>query len=95
MSVPLRIGHMATAPSRTLADFGTRSIVTHAIMAVTFLGAVVSGLFVEGELGLVSAVAFINFTAGMWICQSIHSLGNSSTDDDYEGVLKAVRRYVD
>jgi small ligand-binding sensory domain FIST len=86
---------MATAPSRTLADFGTRSIVTHAIMVVTFAGAVVSGLFVEGEVGLVSAVAFVNFTAGMWICQSIHSLGNSGTDDDYEGVLKAVREYVD
>jgi hypothetical protein len=86
---------MATAPPRTLANFGTRSIVTHAIMAVTFLGAIVSGLFVEGRIGLVSAVAFINFTAGMWICQSIHSLGNSGADDDYEGVLKAVRRYVD
>ena len=86
---------MATAPSRTLADFGTRSIVTHAIMAITFIGAVLSGLFVEGQLGDVSAVAFINFTAGMWICQSIHSLGNSATDDDYEGVLKAVRQYVD
>ncbi len=86
---------MATAPSRTLADFGTRSIVTHAIMVVTFAGAIVSGLFVEGEVGLVSAVAFINFTAGMWISQAVHSLGNSATDDEYEGVLKAVRRYVE
>jgi hypothetical protein len=85
---------MATAPSRTLADFGTRSIVTHAIMVVTFGGAVVSGLLIEGDIGLVSAVAFINFTAGMWIAQAIHSLGNSATDDQYEGVLKAVRRYV-
>jgi hypothetical protein len=85
---------MATAPSRTLTDFGTRSIVTHAIMVVTFVGAVGSGLFVGGNIGLVSAVAFINFTAGMWICQSIHSLGNAGTDDDYEGVLKAVRQYV-
>jgi hypothetical protein len=63
-------------------------------MVVTFAGAVVSGLFVEGEVGLVSAVAFVNFTAGMWICQSVHSLGNAGTDDDYEGVLKAVRDYV-
>jgi hypothetical protein len=85
---------MATAPSRTLTDFGTRSIVTHAIMVVTFVGAVGSRLFVGGNIGLVSAVAFINFTAGMWICQSIHSLGNAGTDDDYEGVLKAVRQYV-
>jgi hypothetical protein len=85
---------MATAPSRTLADFGTRSIVTHGIMAVTFLGAVLSGLLVEGRIGAISAVAFINFTAGMWVSQAIHSLGNSATDDEYEGVLKAVRRYV-
>jgi hypothetical protein len=86
---------MATAPARTLADFGTRSIVTHGIMVVTFAGAIVSGLFVEGEIGLISAVAFINFTAGMWISQAVHSLGNSATDDEYEGVLKAVRRYVE
>ena len=80
--------------SRALADFGTRSLVTHAIMAVTFTGAVVSGLFIEGELGLVSLVAFINFTAGMWICQSIHSLGRASVDDDYDGVLSEVRKRV-
>ena len=85
---------MATASSRTLADFGTRSLLTHAIMAVTVLGAVVSGLFVEGEVGLVSFVAFVNFTAGMWICQTIHSLGNAATDDDYAGVLSVVREYV-
>lgn len=75
-----------------LADFGTRSIVTHAIMALGFVGAVVSGLFVEGEVGLISMVAFINFTAGMWICQSIHSLGNAATDSEYEGVLMEVLR---
>ena len=80
--------------SETLADFGTRSLVTHSIMALGFLGAVVSGLFVEGEVGLISMVAFINFTAGMWICQSIHSLGNAATDDEYEGVLAEVLDYV-
>jgi len=85
---------MSSTPSRRLADFGTRSVLTHAIMAVTFLGAVVSALFVGGELGLVSFVAFVNFTAGMWICQSIHSLGNASTDDGYDGVLNEVREYV-
>ncbi|MFB6296827.1 MAG: hypothetical protein ABEH66_08345 [Halobacteriales archaeon] len=85
---------MSTATSRALADFGTRSLVTHAIMAVTFLGAVVSGLFVEGDLGLVSFVAFVNFTAGMWICQTIHSLGNAGAGNDYGGVLSVVREYV-
>jgi hypothetical protein len=85
---------MITALPRALADFGARSIVTHAIMVLTFAGAVVSGLFVEGTVGLVSFVAFLNFTAGLWIGQSIHSLGNSATDDDYRGVLRAVLDYV-
>jgi len=63
-------------------------------MALTFAGAVVTGLFVEGEVGLVSFVAFVNFTAGMWVCQSIHSLGNAAADSDYEGVLSEIRKYV-
>jgi hypothetical protein len=61
---------------------------------VTFTGAVVSGLFVEGQIGLVSLVAFLNFTAGLWVCQSIHSLGNAATDDDYRGVLAELLDYV-
>lgn len=79
---------------QALADFGTRSVLTHAVMGATFIGAVVSGLFVEGLVGLVSFVAFVNFTAGMWICQSIHSLGDSATDSDYEGVIKEILQYV-
>ncbi|MBZ6495982.1 hypothetical protein [Natrinema longum] len=70
-----------------LEDFGTRSLVTHAIMAVTFTGAIVSGLFVDGQIGLVSFVAFLNFTAGVWVAQSTHSLGNARTDDSYNGIL--------
>jgi hypothetical protein len=81
---------IGTRLSRQLADFGSRSIVTHAIMALGFAAAVVSGLFVQGQLGTISMVAFINFTAGMWICQSIHSLGNAATDDEYDGVLMEV-----
>lgn len=84
----------ASRVSGSLTDFGTRSIVTHVIMALGFGGAIVSGLFIEGELGLISMVAFINFTAGMWICQSIHSLGNAGTESDYEGVLIEVLRRV-
>jgi hypothetical protein len=85
---------MALVPPQTLADFGSRSILTHAIMAVTFVGAVISALAVDGQIGLVSFVAFVNFTAGMWICQSIHSLGNSASGSDYNGVLNEVMNYV-
>lgn len=77
-----------------LADFGLRSIITHILMGIGFIGAVVSGLFVEGQIGVISMVAFINFTAGMWICQSIHSLGNAATDDEYNGVLLEVLNRV-
>jgi hypothetical protein len=82
---------MALGSLRGLADFGTRSLVTHAIMAVTFVAAVASALFVEGQVGLVSFVAFVNFTAGMWVCQSIHSLGHGAAGGDYEGVVPELR----
>ncbi|WP_459822314.1 hypothetical protein [Halorubrum luteum] len=80
--------------STQLADFGVRSLVTHAVMAIGFVGAVLSGLFVEGQIGLISMVAFINFTAGMWISHTIHSLGNAATDDEYNGVLFEVLNRV-
>ena len=70
-----------------LEDFGARSLVTHTIMALTFVGAIVAGLFVDGQIGLVSFVAFLNFTAGVWIAQSVHSLGNAQTNDSYTGIL--------
>jgi hypothetical protein len=56
-------------------------------MGLALLGAVVSALFVEGEVGRISFVALLNFTAGMWICQSIHAVGNPG----YRGVLNVVR----
>jgi hypothetical protein len=59
-------------------------------MSLGFAGAVISGLFIQGQIGLISMVAFINFTAGMWICQSIHALGNAARDTEYEGVLMEV-----
>ncbi|WP_254523881.1 hypothetical protein [Natrinema caseinilyticum] len=70
-----------------LEDFGVRSLVTHAIMAVTFAGGIAAALFVDGQVGLVSFVALLNFTAGVWIAQSIHSLGNARTDDSYNGIV--------
>jgi len=42
----------------------------------------------------VSFVALLNFTAGMWICQSIHSLGAEASDDEYDGVINEIRAYV-
>jgi hypothetical protein len=78
---------MAPGHLTQLEDFGTRSLVTHAIMALSFVGAITAGLFVEGELGLVSFVALLNFTAGVWIAQSIHSLGHGTAGGDYDGIL--------
>lgn len=77
-----------------LQDFGVRSLVTHAIMATTFVAAILSGFLVEGDLGILSFIAFLNFTAGMWVCQSIHSLGHATTDSEYEGILSTLTRYV-
>ena len=74
-----------------LREFGNRSVLTHALMAASFLGAVVSALFVGGTVGLVSFVAFVNFTAGLWISQSIHSLGHSLAGGDYDGVIATLR----
>jgi ABC-type sugar transport system substrate-binding protein len=57
-------------------------------MAVAAAGAVVSALTVEeGRVGDILVVGFMGFAAGLWISQSVHSLGNSYTDDDYKGVL--------
>lgn len=71
---------------RRLREFGTRSLLIHVLMGASFLGALVSAFLVSGELGLVSFVAFVNFTAGLWVAHTIHSLGNTFTDDDYEGI---------
>jgi len=77
-----------------LVDFGTRSLVTHAIMAVTLVAGLAIGLIVDSQVGLVSFVALLNFTAGMWICQSIHSLGTAAREDEYDGVINELRKYV-
>ena len=82
---------MALESLRPLRDFGVRSLVTHAIMVVTAIAAIASAFLLEGQIALVSFVGFLNFTAGLWLCQSIHSLGNAFADDDYEGVLGVVR----
>lgn len=76
---------MASVVDR-LQDFGNRSLVTHVLMAVSLLAATAIGLFVPGDAGLVSFVALLNFTAGMWVCQSIHAVGNPQ----YSGILSVV-----
>ncbi|MES3162066.1 MAG: hypothetical protein PPP55_10950 [Halorubrum sp.] len=77
-----------------LADFGTRSLVTHALMAVSLVAAIGIGLTVDSQVGVVSFVALLNFTAGLWVCQSIHSLGNGARQDDYSGVIDELKEYV-
>ncbi|OYR38815.1 hypothetical protein DJ82_10200 [Halorubrum sp. Ib24] len=78
----------------SLRDFGTRSLLIHAIMSVTLPVGFLIGLTVDSQLGLVSFVALLNFTAGMWICQSIHSLGSEANEDGYDGVINEIRAYV-
>jgi fatty-acid desaturase len=81
----MELGHVAR-----LEDFGKRSLITHAIMALSFAGAITAGLFIGGELGLVSFVALLNFTAGVWVAQSIHSLGHGSGGGEYDGILNEI-----
>jgi hypothetical protein len=78
---------MVSGVVRRLQPFGVRSLITHVIMALGLSGAVISAFFIDGEVGRLSFVALFNFTAGMWICQSIHSLGNP----DYKGIIHVVR----
>lgn len=83
----MRLAHITL-----LEDFGTRSLAIHGIMVLAFVNAVLVGLFVEGELGVISFVALLNFTAGLWVAHSIHSLGNAITDTGYAGVLNELVR---
>ncbi|MFA9426308.1 hypothetical protein [Natronorubrum sp. A-ect3] len=78
---------MKLAHVQLFEDFGTRSLAVHAIMVVTFANAVLAGLFIQGQIGLVSFVALLNFTAGLWVSHSIHSLGNVASDDEYNGII--------
>lgn len=61
----------------TLRDFGTRSRVVYGLMAASFLCALGSAFLLSGQVAIVSFVAFLNFTAGLWIAQLVHSLGHT------------------
>ncbi|ARS90670.1 hypothetical protein [Natrarchaeobaculum aegyptiacum] len=78
---------MKLAHVTLLEDFGNRSVLIHGVMVVAFVNAVMAGLFISGQLGIVSFVALLNFTAGLWVAHTIHSLGNSISDDGYTGVI--------
>lgn len=77
---------MKLAHVSALESFGSRSLVVHGVMVLAFANAVFAGLFIGGQLGLVSFVALLNFTAGLWVAHSVHSLGNASSGE-YGGVL--------
>lgn len=78
---------MKLAHVQFFEDFGTRSLAVHAVMVLAFANAVLAALVVGGQVGLISFVALLNFTAGLWVAHSIHSLGNVSSDDEYDGIL--------
>lgn len=77
----MRLAHVSV-----LEDFGNRSLLVHGIMALAFANAVLLGLLVDGPFGAAAFVALLGFTAGLWISQSIHSLGSAPTTN-YDGVL--------
>lgn len=69
-----------------LEPFGSRSLVNHGLMAITFTTAVLAGLLVDGILGQTIFIALLNFTGGLWVAHSIHALGTVSTRE-YGGIL--------
>ena len=86
---------MSIARLDSLQDFGVRSLLIHAIMVVTFVGALAAGFLVSGDGGTVAFVALLTFTAGLWLSHSIHSLGNAAAGEDYGGVIEVLSRDVD
>lgn len=78
----MRLAHVTA-----FEDFGTRSLALHGIMAVALANAILVGLLVSGDLGVVSFVALVNFTAGLWVAHTVHSLGHAIGDGEYAGVV--------
>ncbi len=70
------LGDMST-PLQRLRNFDTRSRLLYGLMAASFLAALASAFLLSGQVAVVSFVAFLNFTAGLWIAQSIHALGHT------------------
>ena len=78
---------MRLAHASSLEEFGSRSLLIHGIMVITFANAILVGLLVGGELGGALFLALLALTAGLWVAHSIHSLGNAEADGEYRGVL--------
>lgn len=78
-----------------LRDFGVRSLLIHAVMAVAFGAGLVAGIVIQGESGTIAMVTLIGFAAGMWLAHSVHSLGNALAGEDYGGIIRVVSRYVE
>lgn len=70
-----------------LEDFGSRSLLLHGIMGITFVNAVLVGLLVGDELGEPLFLALLALTSGLWLSHTVHSLGTVVADGEYEGVL--------
>lgn len=66
-----------STPLKRLRAFDARSRLVYGLMAASFVAALASAFLLSGQVAVVSFVAFLNFTAGLWIAQSIHSLGHT------------------
>ncbi|MFD1568038.1 hypothetical protein [Halolamina litorea] len=75
-------------PLARLREYGTRSRAVYVLMLASFLAALVSAFLLPGQLGVVSFVAFVNFTAGLWIAQSVHTLGHTFESESAETVAE-------
>jgi len=72
-----------------LSEFRTRSRVVYALMLASFLAALGSAFLLSGQVAVVSFVAFVNFTAGLWIAQTVHALGHAfAGEPEAEPVLE-------
>lgn len=60
-----------------LREFRVRSLVVYVIVGVSSLLALGSAFLLEGQVAVVSFVAFLNFAAGLAIAQGVHSLGHT------------------
>ena len=75
---------------RRIRDFGTRSRLVYGLMIASSLLALGSAFLIPGQVGVVSFVAFFNFTAGLWIAQLIHSLGHTAAGEPEPVVMEGV-----
>lgn len=74
-----------------LRDFGVRSRVVYALMLASFICALGSAFLLSGQVAVVSFVAFVNFTAGLLIAQSVHALGHAfAGEPEFESAVESL-----